>query len=347
MDRGILFALAAALLFWYWRREWAPVREEPGRSPESRLALAGAAAAIMASAACLLVLTCRMVEAMSQASGDIHRTLAIADRAERHAQLAGASTERLFELQAEEMTRTLLSLPRYSDPKRLNRFESKVYSQAGEDGIIREIFSRIGVTNRFFVEFGSGDGQENNSVFLLRSGWSGLWMDADQGLADRAKRKFAPEIQSRRLTVLGAFVTAENIQDLFGRAGVPPEFDLLSIDIDRNDYWVWSKIERYRPRVVVVEYNSIFPPGVEWVVEYDPQAWWDGTSHFGASLTALEKLGRKKGYLLVGCNLGGVDSFFVREDLVGNRFSGPFTAENHYEPPRPLQARRCGHPRRP
>ncbi len=344
---GILLVLAATLVLWHWRREWLPAGREPGGGRQAGLALRLAALAIVAAAACLIVLACRMVETMSIAAGDIHRTLAVVDRVGRHAQDASAAAGRVFELQAEEMTRTLLSQPRYSDPKRLNHFEARVYSQGGEDGILREIFNRIGVTNRFFVEFGSADGQENNTVFLLRSGWSGLWMDGAQNLVDRAKNKFAPEIQARRLTVLSAFITAENIEHLFSQGGVPAEFDLLSIDIDRNDYWVWSKIERYRPRVVVVEYNSIFPPGVEWVVQYDPQAWWDQTSHFGASVTALEKLGRKKGYLLVGCNLGGLNAFFVREDLAGNHFRGPFTAENHYEPFRPLQSRHYGHPRNP
>ncbi len=280
----------------------------------SVLALAAASLAIISAAAYLAVQSCRMLEAASP----------------RHARITAG---RLVALQAEKTRRTLLSKPRYRDTKRLNHFESKVYSQAGEDGIIREVFNRIGVTNRFFVEFGSGDGQENNTVFLLRSGWSGLWMDASDTAMEQAKRDFSREIQARRLTVLTAFITAENIEDLLGRAGVPSQFDLLSIDIDRNDYWVWSRIERYRPRAAVVEYNSTFPPKADWVVPYDPIAFGDGTRDFGASLAALERLGRKKGYLLVGCNFGGTNAFFVREDLAANHFVGPFTAENHYEPP--------------
>ena len=75
--------------------------------------------------------------------------------------------------------REILSQPKYQDPKRLNRSELKVCSQNGEDGIIAEIFRRIGTGNRHFVEFGASDGSENNTALLLRQGWTGLWMDAN------------------------------------------------------------------------------------------------------------------------------------------------------------------------
>ncbi len=254
----------------------------------------------------------------------------------------------LYELEADRATQELLAQPRYQDPKRLNRFEAKTYSQGGEDGILVEIFRRIGTTNRFFAEFGCGDGTENNTVLLLTTGWRGLWLEADADAVRKIGSHYASAIRSQRLKVAQAFVTAESIESLFSALNVPPELDLLSIDIDLNDYHVWRSLSSYRPRVVVIEYNAVFPPGVDWVVEYDPRGVWDGTSRAGASLTALERLGRQKGYQLVACNLGGINAFFVREDLVGEHFASPFTAEHHYEPQRiPLQLRRAGHPRRP
>lgn len=258
------------------------------------------------------------------------------------------SMSQLYEMRAEEDIRSLLASPRYQDPLRLNRYEAKIYSQGGEDGIIREIFNRIGDTNKTFVEFGSADGMENNTVHLLRQGWNGLWIDGDQKLVDAARHYFADEIQLGKLNAMQSFITAENIESLFRQANVPPEFDLLSIDIDCNDYWIWRAIGTYRPRVVVIEYNAIFPAGVEWVVKYDASAVWDQTSHYGASLTSLELLGRQKGYRLVACNLGGNNSFFVRDDLVAEKFLAPYTAENHYEPPRYfLEVRQAGYRRRP
>lgn len=115
---------------------------------------------------------------------------------------------------------------------------------------------------------------------------------------------------------------------------MPKSFDLLSIDIDRNDYYVWIAIRSFSPHVVAIEYNATSPPGVDWAVDYVPDTQWDGTSHYGASLSALERLGREKGYVLVGCNLLGSTAFFVRQELVGTKFAGPFTTENHYQPPR-------------
>jgi hypothetical protein len=252
----------------------------------------------------------------------------------------------LLQIETEKRIEQLLATPRYSDPRRLNKSEYKVFSQTGEDGMIAEIFRRIGTTDRTFVEFAAGDGIENNSRYLLISGWRGLWIEAHQGYIDEIARNRVREIQQGTLRLLHEFISAENIESLFEKGDVPEDFDLLSIDMDRNDYWVWKQIVRYRPRVVVIEYNSIFPPGCRWVVEYAPSTTWDGTSNYGASLSALELLGKEKGYKLVGCNLAGVNAFFVREDLVGEHFCGPFTAENHYEPPRYyLVLRMPGHPR--
>ena len=112
--------------------------------------------------------------------------------------------------------------------------------------------------------------------------------------------------------------------------------DLLSIDVDRNTYYIWRALRERRPRVVVVEYNATFPPSDEWVVAYDPAKGWNSSSYFGASLKSYELLGRELGYTLVGCGLAGTNAFFVRSDLVTDRFEPPFTAEHHYEPPQVL-----------
>jgi hypothetical protein len=128
--------------------------------------------------------------------------------------------------------------------------------------------------------------------------------------------------------------------------------DLLSIDIDGNDYWIWEAIGAVRPRVVIIEYNAAYPPPVAFVAEYKADRVWDGGNYHSASLASLEALGRAKGYALVGCNLSGANAFFVREDeLTGSdgqpRFAAPFTAANHYEPPRyDLSGLPSGHPPR-
>jgi hypothetical protein len=241
--------------------------------------------------------------------------------------------------------RHLFANPRYAHPKRLTRHERQVYSQNGEDGIIAEIFRRIGTTNRFFVEFGVGDGLENNSALLLITGWQGLWIEGSTASVQAIRSRFAKQLHSKQLTVREAFITAENIESLLAEANVPEELDMLSVDIDGNDYWVWKAITRYRPRAVVIEYNATFPPEVEWIKAYKPDAVWDGTMAFSASLKSLELLAQRKGYVLVGCTFTGINAFFVRQDLAGDHFYAPFTAEEHYEPPRYFLQRSAGHPR--
>jgi hypothetical protein len=209
-------------------------------------------------------------------------------------------------------------------------YERHVYSQHGEDGILDALFRTIGTTNRYYVEFGVGDGSERNSRLLAeRHGWHGLLMDG--GFDD-------PRINLHR-----EFITAENINDLFAKYGVPEEFDLLSIDVDGNDYWVWQRLsERYRPRVIVAEYNANLGPNLRRTIAYDPEFVWSGTDYYGASLAALEALARTKGYVLVGCESLGVNAFFVRSDVADGRIAARSPGQA-FHPPR-YGPRKQGHP---
>ena len=252
-----------------------------------------------------------------------------------------------YSLQIEEyLYQNLFNNPRYQQADKLNRFEFQAFSQFGEDGIIQEIFKRIGVTNRFFVEFGVENGSETNSTYLLYQDWQGVWIDGSPENTAIINHSFSKLVGRKKLKAITSFITAENIENLFQQGEVPTEFDLLSIDIDRNDYYVWDAIKNYKPRVVIIEYNSIFRPGCHFVVDYDANAVWDGTSNTSASLEALCSLGQKKGYKLVASSFSGVNVFFVREDLADQYFTGPFTAENHHEPPRYFLYHKPGHPRK-
>lgn len=246
---------------------------------------------------------------------------------------------------AQFLSQHLHNNPRYDDNKRLNKSEYQVFSQNGEDGIINEIFTRIGTTNKYFVEFGVTDGLESNSLHLLYNQWQGLWIEGNPEDIRKINKSFSDFINAGKITVKNEFITAENIESIFKSANVPADLDLLSIDIDYNTYYVWEAITNYRPRVVVIEYNSNFPPDTHFVVKYNPKRMWDGTSYFGASLLALERLGKSKGYNLVGCNFTGTNAFFVREDLTADLFERPFTAEHHYEPNRDFLYYRNGHTR--
>ncbi|NEQ95855.1 MAG: hypothetical protein F6K30_03835 [Cyanothece sp. SIO2G6] len=223
---------------------------------------------------------------------------------------------------------------RYSNPKSLIPFGDKVYSQSDEDGMIREIFNRIGTTNKTFVEFGIGNGLENNTLALLFEDWQGLWIDASTQSVKTIRAEFAPIIGRKQLMITESFITAENINQLISDAIQSEEIDLLSVDIDGNDYHVLNAITCTSPRVLVVEYNAKFTPPILYCMDYQPMHQWEKDDCFGVSLKFLEVHLAEKGYCLVGCNLSGANAFFVRQDLVGDRFAAPFTAEHHYEPPR-------------
>jgi SAM-dependent methyltransferase len=186
----------------------------------------------------------------------------------------------------------------------LERFERRDSSQCGEDGVLEAIFAQIGAPTRSYVEFGCGDGEQCNTAALRRQGWHGLLMDA------------VAETTTSDTVIHQAWVTAENIESLLDTHAVPSEPDLLSIDLDGNDYWVWRAIKR-RPRVVVAEYNANLGARAAVTIPYDPNHRWDGTDYYGASLAALHGLARSKGYTLVYCTQAGVNAFFVRDDLMG------------------------------
>ena len=235
----------------------------------------------------------------------------------------------------------LPSHPRYGNPLRLPQYAFQVNSQNGEDGIIYEIFRRIGNEDDVFVEIGIGHGFENNTAFLLSQGWKGFWIDGDDTFLKHIKAN--QDVSSDCLSPLVSFVDRENITDIFEQLGVHKTFDLLSLDIDQNTYHVWEALHAYTPRVVVVEYNAMIPSYIDWKVEYAADRVWDGSQNFGASLKAFENLGRRLGYSLVGCDFNGVNAFFVRNDLVADKFAEPFTAENHFEAPRYEFIHRRGH----
>ena len=187
----------------------------------------------------------------------------------------------------------------------LERFERRVTSQCGEDGVLAAIFARCGETNRSYVEFGCGNGIECNTREPHRQGWRGLLMDG-------AENPGAADVVIHR-----HWITPENINALLDEHDVPAEPDLMSIDLDGNDYWVWRAIDR-RPRVIVAEYNGNLAADVALTIACDPEHCWDGTDYYGASLLALVGLAREKGYTLVYCSQSGVNAFFVRDDLIAD-----------------------------
>lgn len=142
-------------------------------------------------------------------------------------------------------------------------------------------------------------------------------------------------------------MTRDNINSLI-QSVFSDEIDLLSIDIDGNDYYIWEAINVISPRVVCIEYNSKFVPPIKWAIEYNPEHIWDGSDYQGTSLAALVELSVQKGYQLVGCNLNGVNAFFVRNDILDGKFMVSDNLIDYYQPPRYyLSSAPIGHPSSP
>ena len=203
--------------------------------------------------------------------------------------------------------------------------EIRLSSQNGEDGLLLHILSAVGVGDRRIVELGIEDGRECLArMLILHFGWSGLLLDCEAANVADARRFFHVNsaVAPDRLRIVECFVTAENIDGVLADNGITGEIDLLAIDIDGNDYWVWKAIEAVRPRVVVIEYNASLGPDEALITVYDPQ--FDRkTKHssgwyHGASLAALADLGRRRGYALVGSDSSGINAFFVRRELLGD-----------------------------
>ncbi len=217
-------------------------------------------------------------------------------------------------------------------------YEASTFSQNGEDGILQRIVDCVGAGTKTFVEIGAADGSENCTRNLAEQGWGGIWVEGDPERAAIAAKLPA----ARNVTVVAEFVSVANVVRLLRDAGASTEFDLLSLDIDGNDYWVMRELlSVFRPRIVVAEYNGScrYP----WTTPYREVRSWDRSWDFGCSLALEAQLMERSGYRLIGCDGVGVNAFYLRGDVDPGALAVG-TAGDFYVPPihRPGT---LGHPR--
>ncbi len=194
----------------------------------------------------------------------------------------------------------------------------RVFSQYEEDGKLLYIFAVLGMKHKTFVEIGSDDGINSNCANLaLNFGWRGLFLDGNEKAIKRGRRFYSkyPHPWMYPPVFKQALVKTENINQLISEAKLKGEIDLLSIDIDGNDYWVWNAIEVVTPKVVIIETHVEF--GMRnIVVPYDKDYFFPGKHpvYHGASPIAMVNLAKKKGYRLVGANELGFNLIFVKNE---------------------------------
>ena len=249
------------------------------------------------------------------------RVKAVAERAYRSVSRESESIhpdpagQRLLAMEYADRARRGDPLPAFADAG------FRVYSATDEDGILLLLFSVLGMGGRRCAEVAYGRPFGANTTNLLCTwGWDGLLIEGDAHLAADAEAFFRrhPGTATFPPKVVNSWVTAENVNELFTAAAFTGELDLLSIDIDGVDWWIWEALEVATPRVVVVEYQDIWGPDVAVTVPYEPafdrgQA--TAFNYCGASLPAWVKLADRKGYRLVGANRYGFNAFFVRHGL--------------------------------
>lgn len=267
-----------------------------------------------------------------------------ADRAAVSQYLQGGliqAQHRLLSMAYQERVRAGHPLPSFQDAA----FQQ--LSQNGEDGILLMLFAVLGTRSRIAVEMCVESGIECNSANLVvNHGWSALLFDGDERKL-AVGRKFYSRVAGVRTCpprLVRAWITAENANTLIEENGIRGEVDLLSLDLDGVDYWIWNAIAVIQPRVVVLEYNNLWkaedavtvPYRAEFAAEFGP----DGPEYAGASLAAFQKLGLAKGYRLVGIDPSGVNAFFLRnseglqwfpEVSVSECLTHPFAVRSHKE----------------
>jgi hypothetical protein len=196
----------------------------------------------------------------------------------------------------------------------------RVFSEFDEDGIALFLLAVGGSPTRRFVDIGAGDCvfASNTANLALNLGFDGLFVDADVSRIEHGRRFYArhPDAMVRPPVFVRSFVTRENVDDVVAEAGFTGEIDLLSIDIDGNDYWIWEVLNCVSPRIVVVETHPEL--GMRpIVVPYDAHlAAGSPPEYLGASPVGMTKLAQRLGYRLAGANRFGFNLFYLREDLV-------------------------------
>ena len=196
---------------------------------------------------------------------------------------------------------------------KLSSYASNIYSQWGEDGIVEKIFQIIDADSKVCIEFGAWDGfhLSNTANLWSNKGWKGILIEGDRARFDALQDNIA----NYDCVCINAYVSKDgqdSLESILFKSGVVTHIDLLSIDIDGNDYHIFDSLNTLRPSVIICEYNPTIPAHYDVYQEY-------GNGSFGSSVSALLRVARVKGYILVG--ITDTNCFFVL-DKYEDLFSG-------------------------
>ena len=244
-----------------------------------------------------------------------------------------ALLQNMLKFQYKQMVQADMQMPSFED------VGFKTYSEADEDGILHYIFALIGTTNKRLLDIGAaGINISNTANLVINHGWKGLLIEGDlkRVLSARKFYETFPNIRNYPPVVVDKWVTSDNVNQVIMENGFSGDIDLLSIDIDGVDYWIWDAINCMQPRVVIVEYQCIWGPEKSVTVPNSPDFKPEYHGRFGiysgASLAAFVKLGKRKGYRLVGCSRYGYNAFFIQNGI-GEEFFPEIPAKDCFKHP--------------
>ena len=192
----------------------------------------------------------------------------------------------------------------------LNKFEKKIYSQFGEDGIIQEIIKRVGEKNldKWCVEFGAKDGiSDSNTYNLIKNlDYNAVLIEGDKKFFNELKRNIKSD-KVVKLNKLVSFEGSNKLENILQNTKIPKNFDFLSIDIDGCDYHIFEQLELFTPKIICIEFNHMIPNEVEFVQSKN------FSFKQGCSPKSLVNLAKLKNYHLVANTLTNL--FFVHENI--------------------------------
>jgi len=188
----------------------------------------------------------------------------------------------------------------------INKYNERITSQFGEDGIIKEILNRIKIKNldKYCVEFGARDGiSDSNTYNLIKNhNYKAVLIEGDKKYFKKLCKNFVSD-EIIKLNKFVDFYGENSLDKILGNTKIPISFDFLSIDIDGCDYFIFESLKLYRPKIICIEFNHLIPNEVEFV---QPKNF---NIKQGASALSLINLAKSKNYLLVGCTLANL--FFI------------------------------------
>jgi hypothetical protein len=231
------------------------------------------------------------------------------------AHLADAASQRALLMHYRQMLVGRFPLPTFAEAG------FGVYSAGFEDGIVLLVLAAAGMHSRTCVEIGAGTPNGSNTANLIVNwGWRGLLIEAERIQLEESRSFYAhqPRVEDQQVCLVDSWVTRDNVNDLLVQNGFGGDIDVMSIDVDGVDYWIWEAVEASQPRVLIVEVQDIWGAEAAVTVPYDAEfdeGVGSGYNYCGASLAAWVKLNRQKGYRLVGCTPQGLNAFFLRADV--------------------------------